>query len=124
MNLKEEFLLLLGIVEEKTKKTKGTLAKEMGYGFNYISDIMTPSGKVTKKFIAAFKSKYANVLENTTNGATPSLDENLHLSVAMNVLIEDYSIRMSKLFPSEKAVNIRNELAQRTEMGIIQLMKK
>lgn len=56
--------MVLDSVVKSTGKTQEQLATEMNYGKNYISEVLSPRGKVSKKFYTAFRLKY---LENTNN---------------------------------------------------------
>lgn len=55
---------LIDLVVKHTKKTQEVIAVEMGYSKNYISDMLSPTGKVTEKFIKALKKDYSDLLEN------------------------------------------------------------
>lgn len=70
MESKEQFKTLVENVVFATRKTQEQLAQDMGYGKNYISDVLSPKGKLTQKFIEAFKRKYSPFL------GTPPLRNN------------------------------------------------
>lgn len=55
---KEAFRLIVTSTSLRTGKNQEQLALDMGYGKNYISDILTPTGKLTDKFVRAFKTHY------------------------------------------------------------------
>lgn len=74
---KEAFKNLVDVVAQKTGKTQEELAIEMGYGKNYISELTTPSGTVSKKFLQAFKMKHRDILENPKNGKAKALVEDV-----------------------------------------------
>lgn len=61
---KQAFKNLVDLVVQKTGKNQEQLAIDMGYGKNYISELTTPSGTVSKKFFEAFKLRHREVLEN------------------------------------------------------------
>lgn len=60
---KEAFKLIVISTSLKTGLNQEELALGMGYGKNYISDILSPTGKLTDKFINAFQVQYNS--ENT-----------------------------------------------------------
>jgi hypothetical protein len=61
---KEILKTLLQTVFNDTGKNPSDIALEMGYKKNYISEMLTPKGKVTEKFLNSFKSKYRYILDN------------------------------------------------------------
>jgi len=61
---KEILKTLLQTVYNDTGKSPTDIALEMGYKKNYISEMLTPKGKVTEKFLNSFKSKYRYILDN------------------------------------------------------------
>lgn len=61
---KEDFKSLVETVCLSKKMTQGQLSKDMNYGENYISEMLTEKGKLTEKFVSAFKIKYKDILEN------------------------------------------------------------
>lgn len=65
MDSKEELQKLLEIVEAKTGKTRQQIAIDMGYGWNYLSDMLGPSKKVSPKFVETFREKHSEYLVNT-----------------------------------------------------------
>lgn len=69
---KQDFKNLVDFVAKKTGKTQEELAVDMGYGKNYISELTTPSGTVSKKFLEAFKLRHRDILENPKNGKKES----------------------------------------------------
>jgi hypothetical protein len=64
---KEKFRILVDSVCVNTGKTQEQLATEMGYGKNYISEVLSPTGKITKKFESAFVLKYQGYLDYPKN---------------------------------------------------------
>lgn len=64
MESNEEIKKMIKTVSSITGMTQEEIGVDMGYGGNYISEMFTPSGKVTKKFMQNFKLKYADYLEN------------------------------------------------------------
>jgi len=64
---KEILKSLLQTVFNGTGKSPADIALEMGYKKNYISEMLTPKGKVTEKFINSFRSKYRYILDNPNN---------------------------------------------------------
>lgn len=69
---KEAFRLIVTATAAKTGLSQEEMALDMGYGKNYISDMLTPSGKVTEKFVKAFQSHFNGASENTKVKADPS----------------------------------------------------
>lgn len=61
---KEQVRSLIDLIVKKTKKTQEVIAEELGYSANYISDVLSPSGKVTKKFVDKLNKEYSDLLEN------------------------------------------------------------
>lgn len=61
---KEAFKLIVVATSAATGKNQEELALEMGYGKNYISEMFSPTGKVSQKFVKAFQSHYKDYLEN------------------------------------------------------------
>lgn len=53
----ETLLVILNISQEE-------LATNLGYGKKYISEMFTPTGKITQKFVNALESKYGSVLNH------------------------------------------------------------
>ena len=53
---------LLLDLRKATGKKFADISIEMGYGSNYISKILGPSGTVTPKFLRAFKEKYRDFI--------------------------------------------------------------
>ena len=72
--MKEQLLKSLAILKRYQKIDASGISIEMGYKRNYISEMLSPTGKVTEKFMNAFDSKYRSVLENPNLKmfATPS----------------------------------------------------
>lgn len=64
MESKEHFKTAVEIVSRRTGKTQAQLAAALGYGENYISEVLSPTGKITGKFLRAFRLQYAEFLEN------------------------------------------------------------
>lgn len=68
---KEVFKLIVVSTTMKTGLNQEELALGMGYGKNYISDILSPTGKLTDKFVKAFQNHYNS--ENTKSEAPKEL---------------------------------------------------
>lgn len=64
---KEYLGTLVKRVERETGLNQQQIARNLGYGSNYISEILSPTGKVTKKFLNAFNRHYKSILENPKN---------------------------------------------------------
>lgn len=64
---KETLKQLLEFLNKQTGKSPTDVASEMGYKKNYISEMLTPKGKVSDKFLNSFKIRYQNILENRKN---------------------------------------------------------
>jgi hypothetical protein len=75
MDSKEELRALVDRVAAATGKTQEELATEMGYGGTYISESLTPTGKVSSKFLTAFRKHYSEVLEIPKNGKQLSVPQ-------------------------------------------------
>lgn len=60
---KEAFRLIVTTTGARTGLSQEEMAIDMGYGKNYISDMLTPTGKVSEKFINAFNRHFNS--ENT-----------------------------------------------------------
>lgn len=60
---KEAFKLIVAATGLKVGLNQEEMALGMGYGKNYISDILSPTGKLTDKFVKAFQNQYNS--ENT-----------------------------------------------------------
>lgn len=71
---KEQFKTLVDTVCLSKNMTQGELSRDMGYGENYISEMLTEKGKLTEKFYSAFKIRYAGILENPKIPSKQSLD--------------------------------------------------
>lgn len=62
-DLKEEVRGIVDKIKLFTKKTQEDIAVEMGYKKNYISEVLAPSGKVSKKFLNNLKLRFSEVIE-------------------------------------------------------------
>lgn len=71
---KEEFKNLVDTVCLSKNMTQGELSKDMGYGENYISEMLTDKGKLTEKFYSVFKIRYQAILENPKVASNKSID--------------------------------------------------
>lgn len=69
---------LVETIAASTGMSASDIALEMGYKKNYISEMLTPSGKVTEKFITKLKLKYSYLLDN------PKLSKENSKSFAMD----------------------------------------
>lgn len=69
---KEAFRLIVTATAAKTGMSQEEMALDMGYGKNYISDILSPSGKLTAKFVKAFQLHFNASSENTKNKVEPA----------------------------------------------------
>lgn len=67
MDSKESFRLLVETVAFYSKKTNEQLATDMGYGKTYISEMLSPTGKLSQKFIRVFREKYKEYLEKPSS---------------------------------------------------------
>jgi transcriptional regulator with XRE-family HTH domain len=68
MNLKEKFKEQLKRVMDLTGESQEKIAVNMGYGKNYISEILSPTSTISKKFLNAFELKYKEYLEKPKSG--------------------------------------------------------
>lgn len=95
---KEDLKTLVETVSIKTGKSQEELAKEMGYGGNYISEMLSPSGKITRKFLNTFNLRYKDTLgskdsflENPKNALkNQGIPESAHLISVLNNLSESH----------------------------------
>lgn len=62
--MKNELRDIVDLIKEKTGQTQEEIAFAMGYKKNYISEILSPSGKVTDKFMKAIKLRFSDTLGN------------------------------------------------------------
>lgn len=86
---KEAFRLIVNATALKTGKSQEELALGMGYGKNYISEVLSPTGKLTDKFIKAFQAAYSEPSDNPKNGFISRSDDLLvQLMNKQNSLME------------------------------------
>lgn len=87
MNSKEHIRKLVEHIQNLTGKTQEAIAIDMGYGKNYISEILSPSGRPSKKFLNTLHSYVVKIegyiLENPKN-------ETLEIPVMMREPGESY----------------------------------
>jgi hypothetical protein len=116
MNSKDDFKKLVESVVKKTGKTQEELAMDLGYGKNYISELTSPTGKVTKKFLTAFNLRYANILENpknqenTVRSGNGSMKVDSHF-IPENISASDFIRALITLSESNKALVDNNKIA-------------
>lgn len=111
---KETFKALVEKVTKATGKTQETLALDMGYGKNYISEILSPSGKITKKFVDSFKMRYEALLENPKPGVGL---ENATRETGGELI----TTLMSQLIT---LTNTTNKILERQEKDIVQKIER
>lgn len=63
IDLKEELRVIIEIIKKEAGKTQQDIALEMGYKKNYISEILSPKGVVTDKFLNAIKLRFPELRE-------------------------------------------------------------
>lgn len=107
---KEAFKLIVSATALKTGKSQEELALGMGYGKNYISDILSPTGKLTDKFIKAFQLAYNPISENTKEGkneipANKDLSDLIESNLTMSRSIEKNSNSLLDLVQMLKEKN-------------------
>jgi transcriptional regulator with XRE-family HTH domain len=56
MDYKDHIRSTVESLQKLTGKTQETIATEMGYGRTYISEVLSPTGKVSKKFLNALNA--------------------------------------------------------------------
>ena len=61
--MKEELRNLVEKIKERTGKTQEDIAIEMGYKKNYISEILSPKGTVSGKFLTSIKLRFSEALD-------------------------------------------------------------
>lgn len=64
---KKEIRELVDLLISKTGKTQEEIAVDLGYAKNAISDILSPSGKVTEKFSKALNRYCSDNMDNPNN---------------------------------------------------------
>lgn len=64
MESKEQLKNIINIVSDRSGLSQEKLAERLGYGKTYISEMLSPRGKVTSKFIRVFRNQFAEYLEN------------------------------------------------------------
>lgn len=72
MESKEQLRSVVNMVSNRTGLSQEKMAMELGYGANYISEMLSPSGKITSKFIRAFRNHFKEHLENPKSGKVVS----------------------------------------------------
>lgn len=110
---KEAFRLIVNATALKTGKSQEELALGMGYGKNYISEVLSPTGKLTDKFIKAFKAAYSEPSENPKNGFNSRPDDLLvQLMQKQNSLMEMQNriLKEMKEGVQDRVVNIEKDL--------------
>ena len=73
--MKESLKTIVEIIKEKKGLTQEDIAVVLGYKKNYISEIMSPKGKVSEKFLNAIKLRFSDVLD-PASGELPEIDKN------------------------------------------------
>jgi D-arabinose 1-dehydrogenase-like Zn-dependent alcohol dehydrogenase len=121
---KEELKKLVENVMFTTGKNQEELALDLGYGKNYISEMTSPTGKVSTKFVNAFKQKHRGSLENPKvqgvgnfgkkEDNTALLDLVQHLTKTNDSLIQQH----------DKIVNANMTIAETNRMLAEQLIKE
>jgi transcriptional regulator with XRE-family HTH domain len=61
---KEKVRELIDLIIKRSGKSQEQIAIDLGYAKNYISDVLSPTGKVTDKFVKALNKEYSDLLEN------------------------------------------------------------
>jgi hypothetical protein len=109
--VKEELQRLVESIKEKTGKTQEDIAIEMGYKKNYISEMLSPKGKVTDKFMAAIKLRFSEVLKLKNQEDNESLsivnedpaEYNTALPLGdLKVTLKDYIELWQKMYAKEE----------------------
>lgn len=126
---KAAFRLIVTATVLRTGKSQEELAMEMGYGKNYISEVLTPTGKLTEKFVKAFNQHYQQDQENPKD-AEPlmvRLLENQNrlmerqndILQKQNVLVEDkltgIESNLSALYQNQRVADAK----QRTALEVL-----
>lgn len=65
--MKEQLKKIVETIKISTGQTQEQIALNMGYKGNAISGMLSPTGKVTRKFINAITNKYKDVLSENGN---------------------------------------------------------
>ena len=134
---KKEIRELIDSLIEKTGKTQEEIAVELGYAKNAISDILSPSGKVTDKFSKALVRFNSDSMENPNIVNIPNLKLNEYLSRLEEriLLLESANEVMgekiaelkleTKGTPISKALtDLENEIKERYRMRFSELKGK
>lgn len=87
MNSKEHIRKLVEHIQDLTGKTQEAIAIDMGYGKNYISEILSPSGRPSTKFLNALRN-YVVKIEGS--GSENPKNETLETPVMMREPGESY----------------------------------
>lgn len=112
---KEAFRLIVTGTAAKTGMSQEEMALDMGYGKNYISDILSPSGKVSAKFVKAFQAHFTDGSENTKSGAgqkdiSALIKSNADLAESNKSLAYSHS-ELVQMLKEEKKHPINSELS-------------
>lgn len=126
---KEAFRLIVTATAAKTGMSQEEMALDMGYGKNYISDILSPSGKVSAKFIKAFQSHFNDGSENTKNTAGAQNDlsslirSNADLAESNKALAHSHSELVTMLKEKERDISSDVQRFELTQEEILALLK-
>ncbi len=125
MNSKEQVRKIISAIEEEHKMSMQEISKGMGYGPNYISDSLTPTGKVSDRFIKKLeeyqnklKQKAPDVPDVDAFMATEIIKIEATLAVIVEILAEQEAARMNvpvtKLLSAfDKAIEDKEQLMRK-----------
>lgn len=126
---KEAFRLIVTGTAAKTGMSQEEMALDMGYGKNYISDILSPSGKVTDKFVKAFQAHFNGASENTkiVSGAQTDLSSlirsNADLAESNKALAHSHSELVAMLKEKERGISSDAQRYALSQAEILALLR-
>lgn len=71
MERKKELKELIELIKQKTGKTQEELSVGMGYGWNYLSDVLAPSKTVSEKLVNKVRLHFKDILEGNSKNTNP-----------------------------------------------------
>lgn len=135
---KEEVRTLIDTITKKTGKSQEDIAIDLGYSSkNYISDVLSPSGKVTDIFIKRLKKEYSDILENPNTPFRVKHDKKdfnrdreerlIRIEAAIEILGEKYAqdkYDATGIDFSQTLTELENEITARYRMRLGEEKKK
>lgn len=135
---KEEVRTLIDTITRKTGKSQEDIANDLGYtSKNYISDVLSPSGKVTGIFIKRLKKEYSDILENPNTPIKVKYNRKdfnrdreerlIRVEAALEILGEKYAqdkYDTTGIDISQTLTELENEITARYRMRLGEEKKK